>query len=69
MCNGKAYPNIATRRKLNAISQPMAREFPEVGRELLRKFVSAKVAYAANRKPEDDLVVGLKEARQAFKEA
>ena len=42
---------------------------PEVGRELLRKFVAAKVAYSANRKPDDHLAVGLKEARQAFKEA
>ena len=42
---------------------------PEVGRELLRKFVAAKVAYAANRQPDDPLAVGLSEARKAFREA
>jgi hypothetical protein len=39
---------------------------PEAGAELLRKWVAAKVAYAANRQPSDRLNVGLKEAREAF---
>lgn len=42
---------------------------PEVGQKLLRKFVAAKVAYSANRKPDDPLTVGLSEAHKAFKEA
>jgi hypothetical protein len=39
---------------------------PEAGAELLRKWVAAKVAYAANRQQADPLNVGLKEARAAF---
>lgn len=43
------------------------REFsPEPMRELLDRFVAAKLAYKANRKPEDPLSVGLAEARAAF---
>jgi hypothetical protein len=41
---------------------------PEAGRELLRKFVAAKVAYDANRSKSDPLSVGLPEARKAFNE-
>lgn len=39
---------------------------PEAGRDLMTRWVAAKVAYAANRKPGDALVVGLSEARAAF---
>jgi hypothetical protein len=42
---------------------------PEAGAELLRKWVAAKVAYAANRQKSDPLTVGLKEARAAFHRA
>jgi hypothetical protein len=42
---------------------------PEAGAEHLRKWVAAKVAYAANRQASDKLGVGLKEAFQAFREA
>ncbi len=39
---------------------------PEQGRVLLRKWVAAKQAYADARRPNDDLCVGLVEARKAF---
>jgi hypothetical protein len=39
---------------------------PAAGQELLRKFVAAKVAYAANRTSGEPLGVGLPEARKAF---
>ena len=42
---------------------------PEAGAELLRKWVAAKVAYAANRQASDPLKVGLTEARKAFAKA
>jgi hypothetical protein len=42
---------------------------PESGRVLLAKWVAAKVAYDTHRKAGDDLSVGLREARQAWKEA
>ena len=42
---------------------------PEAGAELLRKWVAAKIAYAANRQKEDPLKVGLKQAQEAFAKA
>lgn len=39
---------------------------PEVGRDLLERWTAAKLAYDNNRKPGDELSVGLAEARQAF---
>jgi hypothetical protein len=39
---------------------------PEAGKEILRKWVTAKVAYDANRQSGDPLTKGLKEAREAF---
>lgn len=39
---------------------------PAASLDLLDRWVAAKVAYSANRKPEDDLTVGLVEARRAF---
>jgi hypothetical protein len=39
---------------------------PEAGRALLNKFVAAKVAYDAARKPSDPLEVGMVEAAKAF---
>jgi hypothetical protein len=42
---------------------------PEAGLPLLRKWVAAKLAYAANRQKSDPLSVGPPEARKAFTEA
>jgi hypothetical protein len=39
---------------------------PEVGREIVDRWVAAKVAYDANRQKDDPLHVGLAEARKAF---
>lgn len=39
---------------------------PEAGRDLLNRWISAKVAYDANRTTDDPLHVGLDEARKAF---
>jgi hypothetical protein len=39
---------------------------PEAGREMLNRWVAAKVAYDANRESGDPLNVGLAEAREAF---
>jgi len=39
---------------------------PEAGRGILNKWVAAKLAYDGARKPDDDLIVGLTEARNAF---
>lgn len=39
---------------------------PEAGRKILDRWVAAKLAYDANRKPGDALAVGLPEARKAF---
>jgi len=39
---------------------------PEAGKALMNKWVAAKLAYDAARKPEDHLAVGLPEARKAF---
>jgi hypothetical protein len=41
---------------------------PEAGQALLRKWVAAKLAYDANRKPDDALSVGLAAAHKAFKD-
>jgi hypothetical protein len=38
----------------------------EDGKDLLRRFVAAKLAYEAARTPEDPLMQGIKEAYQAF---
>lgn len=40
---------------------------PEAGLSLLKKWVAAKLAYDGARNPGDSLVVGLAEARKAFK--
>ena len=40
--------------------------FPEAGREGLNRWIAAKVAYDANRKPGDPLNVGFIEAHKAF---
>jgi hypothetical protein len=42
---------------------------PEAGRDLLKRWIAAKLAYDNNRKPGDALDVGLTEAREAFLEA
>lgn len=42
---------------------------PEVGRAAMNKWIAAKVAYDAARKPGDPLDIGLTEARKAFFEA
>jgi hypothetical protein len=42
---------------------------PEVGLELLKRWVAAKVAYDANRAPGDPLEIGVVEARAAFLKA
>jgi hypothetical protein len=39
---------------------------PEIGQEIMRRFVAAKVAYDANRQKGDPLHVGLVEARTAW---
>ena len=39
---------------------------PEVGMDMLKRFVAAKVAYDANRAPGDPLEQGLLEAHKAF---
>ena len=39
---------------------------PKAGQAILKKWVAAKLAYEAARKPGDDLGVGLSEARTAF---
>jgi hypothetical protein len=42
---------------------------PEVGQDLLRRWVASKLAYDNARQPGDPLGVGLVEARRAFVEA
>lgn len=39
---------------------------PEAGRDILARWVAAKLAYDANRKPDDHLAKGRPEARAAF---
>lgn len=41
---------------------------PEVGKEVLRKWVAAKLAYEANRNDGDKLNIGLREAHKAWAE-
>jgi hypothetical protein len=52
----------------SAWSEKFGAGVPEAGRLIHVKWVAAKVAYAANRNPDDPLNVGLPEAHKAFAE-